>query len=281
MGKSEEYILELIAEGENEKIEFKTRLINQHDIAKVLTAFANTDGGHLFIGVGDNGQIIGLSDSEANIVKDRLTHICSSLSAFPFDIKIVATKGLQIVHAQIFKAPDFLRPVSTSTGEIYIRKNDLTIKSTSETRMFSNGSNKIKPKQEITGFIAMSFRDEEEPALTDYYKAMLRAAEKTKLPIKLTRIDLHEGDFEISQQIMTEIDKADFVIADFTLSPHNVYFEVGYARGVKKRLIQTARKETALQFDVRNWSTLFYRNATELEEKLTVKLTATYKELAK
>jgi hypothetical protein len=78
---------------------------------------------------------------------------------------------------------------------------------------------------------------------------------------------------------MTEIDKCNFLIADFTLSPHNIYFEIGYARGAKKKIIQTARKGTMLQFDVRNWSTLFYRNATELEEKLVPKLESLYKEL--
>jgi hypothetical protein len=145
--------------------------------------------------------------------------------------------------------------------------------------MFSVGANEIKPKGEIIGFVAMSFRDEEEPSLIDYYNAMLRAAIRTNLPIKLTRIDLAEGDFEISQQIMIEIENANFVLADFTLSPHNVYFEVGFARGVKRPIIQTAKKGTQLQFDVRNWKTLFYRNATELEETLMPKLKETYKSL--
>jgi nucleoside 2-deoxyribosyltransferase len=65
---------------------------------------------------------------------------------------------------------------------------------------------------------------------------------------------------------MDEIDAADIVIADFTLSPANVYFELGYARGKGRRVIQTARRGTVLEFDVRNWRTVFYRNATELEE---------------
>ena len=79
-------------------------------------------------------------------------------------------------------------------------------------------------------------------------------------------------DYEISQRVMDEINKADIVIADFTLSPANVYFELGYARGQGKQIIQTARKETRLEFDVRNWRTVFYRNATELEEKIVPEL---------
>ncbi len=78
---------------------------------------------------------------------------------------------------------------------------------------------------------------------------------------------------------MNEIDNSDIVIADFTLSPANVYFELGYARGIRKRIIQTARKSTALEFDVRNWRTTFYRNANELEEKLVAELQTAYAEV--
>jgi hypothetical protein len=49
-------------------------------------------------------------------------------------------------------------------------------------------------------------------------------------------------------------------------------FEIGYARGKGLRIIQSARKGTELEFDIRNWRTLFYRNATELEEKLIPEL---------
>jgi nucleoside 2-deoxyribosyltransferase len=92
-------------------------------------------------------------------------------------------------------------------------------------------------------------------------------------------MDLVEGDFEISHEIMNRIDQADAILADFTLSPKNVYFELGYARGRRKSVIQTAKKDTPLEFDVRNWVTLFYKNATELEELLIVKFRSLYERL--
>lgn len=131
-------------------------------------------------------------------------------------------------------------------------------------------------EQKCVVFVAMSFRIDEDPALIDYFEAMRRAADKTRLPLDLRRIDRVEGDFEISQRILTEIDIAGIVIADFTLSPRNVYFEVGYARGKGKRVIQTARKDTHLEFDTRGWKTIFYRNATELEAALAQALTSAY-----
>jgi nucleoside 2-deoxyribosyltransferase len=134
-------------------------------------------------------------------------------------------------------------------------------------------------ERQIVAFVAMSFREEEKPALVGYYRAIKRAVEGVSLPIELRRIDFVDGDYEISQQIMDEIDQAEIVITDFTLSARNVYFELGYARGKQKRIIQTARKETTLEFDVRNWRTMFYRNATELEEKLVPELRAAYNDV--
>jgi nucleoside 2-deoxyribosyltransferase len=127
-------------------------------------------------------------------------------------------------------------------------------------------------------FVAMSFRTEQEPALVDYFSAINRAVTKTALDIVVQRMDLMEGDYEISQKLMSAIDVADIVLGDFTLNSANVYFEIGYARGKGKRIIQTTRKDTALEFDVRQWRTLVYRNATELEEKLELELRAAHKD---
>ena len=125
----------------------------------------------------------------------------------------------------------------------------------------------------------MSFRTGDEPALVDYFEAMKRAATATTLPLELLRIDFVDGDYEISQKIMSELDSCEIVVADFTLSPHNVYFELGYARGRQKYVIQTARKDTKLEFDIRNWRTIFYLNGKELEERLEASFTAAYNEI--
>lgn len=123
----------------------------------------------------------------------------------------------------------------------------------------------------------MSFRTDEEPALEDYWAAMRRAAATVKTPkVDLVRLDEVVGDYEISQAVMDKIRDADFVIADYTLSPHNVYFEAGFARGCAKPVISVARKGTSLQFDVRNWRTVFYRNATQLEAMLGPELNAMF-----
>jgi nucleoside 2-deoxyribosyltransferase len=123
-------------------------------------------------------------------------------------------------------------------------------------------------------FVAMSFRDNEEPALVDYWHAMQRAATRARGDFDLRRIDKVEGDYEIVDRIAREINAADLVIADLTLLSANVIFELGYARGRGKYVIQTCREGTHLEFDIRGRRTLMYRNATILEEKLLRHLNA-------
>ena len=278
---SPEGIKELVSRGENELVEFKARFPSDRVIAQNLTAFANTNGGILLIGIKEPKEIVGLSEKEAEGTLNRLTKIAESLFTTPIELGTVQIDGRDIVYAIVEKIPSHLFPVSVSSGEIFHREGEANRKMEVELVVPRNElvQDSRTPKKRCKIFVAMSFREEEEPALVDYYQAMIRAVKLTKLPIYLIRIDLVEGDYEISQQIMDEIDQANIVITDFTLSPSNVYFELGYARGVRKRIIQTARKGTKLEFDVRNWRTIFYRNATELEEKLIPELTTAYKDL--
>jgi nucleoside 2-deoxyribosyltransferase len=138
----------------------------------------------------------------------------------------------------------------------------------------AGGAANLPAVSPVRVFVAMSFREEEEPALVDYWQAMLRAAEQANREFSLMRLDYVAGDYEIVDRIYREIDAADLVIADFTLSSSNVYLELGYARGRGKRVIQTCRDDTRLEFDIRGRRTLRYRNATSLEEKLLRELDA-------
>lgn len=203
-----------------------------------------------------------------------------SVTLLPFQTE-VGTKSIfnkPVVYTIIEKPPYEYLPITTARGEAYTRHENkiLRMKYPTLQELAEPPESEIPTLPRKIVFVAMSFKEEEEPALVDYYNAMERAATETRLPITLHRIDRQEGDYEISQKIMDEIDQSDIVITDFTLSPRNVYFELGYTRGKGIRVIQTARNGTELEFDVRNWRIVFYRNATELESKLIPALMSAY-----
>ena len=288
-------LTKLIEEGESEYVEFKSALPHSEILAKILVAFANTNGGYLIIGVNDNGRIVGLSEEEAELAQKKIRNITSSLLPYSVEIGSARINGKIIVYAKVDKAPPEFSPISTSSGEVFIRHIG-AIKSAISAIMCRNMAHNVdahlleyveKQKQEspkidrkIKIFVAMSFRDEEEPALVDYFMAIIRAAQSVDSKnLDIIRVDLIEGDYEISQKVIDEIEKCDVIITDFTLSSHNVYFELGYARAKNKRIIQIARKGTQLEFDIRNWRTIFYRNATELETKLIPELKSAIKDI--
>ncbi|TVR74381.1 MAG: ATP-binding protein [Marinilabiliales bacterium] len=58
------YLKNLIAEGEGQHLDFKFEISDSKKIARTLSAFANTEGGTLLVGVKDNGRIAGVRSDE-------------------------------------------------------------------------------------------------------------------------------------------------------------------------------------------------------------------------
>lgn len=68
---------DLIAEGEHQQQDFKYEISSISKIAHSLSAFANTDGGRLLVGVRDNGRIAGVrSEEEIYMIDAAATSYC-------------------------------------------------------------------------------------------------------------------------------------------------------------------------------------------------------------
>jgi len=63
-------IIELIDQGESETLEFKKSIGEWKEIIKTITAFANTRGGYILIGVSKSGKLPGI-----DIGKDTIQHL--------------------------------------------------------------------------------------------------------------------------------------------------------------------------------------------------------------
>ena len=64
MNYTSDELLEIIKNGENSAVEFKTAVVRPESIAKEMVAFSNTQGGLILIGVDDNGTVSGLPSSK-------------------------------------------------------------------------------------------------------------------------------------------------------------------------------------------------------------------------
>ncbi len=82
MSKSD-FLRIVCAEGEGQKIEFKAKIAT---LAKEIVAFANASGGSLFLGISDDGKIVGIDDS--NRLRSQIQDVANGCDP-RIDVRIV------------------------------------------------------------------------------------------------------------------------------------------------------------------------------------------------
>ena len=87
------------------------------------------------------------------------------------------------------------------------------------------------------------------------------------------RADLQSFTGDVMDFVKERIATSDFVIADLTTANPNVYLEVGYAWGLKKKTILVIKDTKELKFDTRGQRCLPYTTIKDLETKLKDELT--------
>ncbi len=70
-------LIELIGRGEDSHVQFKQNVNNAESLAGELTAFANTKGGRIIIGVNDAGVVTGLSGEDIRRINQLLSNTAS------------------------------------------------------------------------------------------------------------------------------------------------------------------------------------------------------------
>ncbi len=95
-----DYLQQLIQEGEHIHQDFKFEISDARKIAKSLSAFANTEGGRLLIGVKDNGKIAGIrSEEEIYMIESAATMYCKP--AVEFQSRLYRTEGKNVLEVYV------------------------------------------------------------------------------------------------------------------------------------------------------------------------------------
>lgn len=108
-----------LLKGEDLHTEFKEIFTEREDIAKAIVCFANTDGGEIFVGVSDSGDIIGVENLDELIRK--IDDVAFNRCEPPIPV-IQETCEIDNKTILIIRVPKGdQRPYRTASGFFYIR----------------------------------------------------------------------------------------------------------------------------------------------------------------
>ena len=111
---------------ENSRTEFKTKVVN--DLEEIVIGFLNSkDGGNIYIGVDDNGKILGLKnniDLLQRQIKDRIISNIEPSVLGLFDIEMLEQddkKYLNIIVARGLEKPYHLKGMGMTSDSCFVR----------------------------------------------------------------------------------------------------------------------------------------------------------------
>lgn len=125
-----------------------------------------------------------------------------------------------------------------------------------------------------SGFCAMWFSDEVRPIWTDAIEPAIRAS-----GYRPVRIDGVEHNNKIDDEILANIRRARFIVADFTGERGGVYFEAGFALGLGRQVVWTVREDflSKVHFDNRQYNFLVWKSddLPDFQRRLQLRIEAT------
>lgn len=127
---------------------------------------------------------------------------------------------------------------------------------------------KIATSKTVT--VIMSYSQEEE--LVDTYASFQDVCKESQFGYQCQRVEDANTIGRITPKIVEQIEQSAFIIADLTGLRPNVFFELGYAQGLKKPVVVTAKSGTDLPFDVKDMPTIFWKGQTQLKTELRTKI---------
>ncbi len=114
-----------VQEVENQNVEFKQEYVE--DIRKEVIAFANAEGGTVYVGIRKDGKVVGLTDPDETMLR-----VASSLrdsvapDLMPFvSIRTIDMDGLKVVEIAVSTGtnrPYYIREKGLKPSGVYVRK---------------------------------------------------------------------------------------------------------------------------------------------------------------
>ncbi len=114
-------VVEAVARGEDGRNQFKLDVTNPTGLAAEISAFANTEGGRIFIGVSDLGAIVGVSTDGIRRINQLIStaaseHVRPAINPFTENVEV---NGVVVIVVQISKGVS--RPYLDTSGAVWVK----------------------------------------------------------------------------------------------------------------------------------------------------------------
>ncbi len=134
---------QMAAQGEGLQIEFKHRLPESQRIAREITALGNTCGGHLLIGVTDEGILSGVKDPEEELfaLNRALKKHCTPQIVYAHEkVNISRTRSVVVIEIPVsHHRPHYVQEFNPWTKSVFVRFEDRCIEASDEARKLMRG----------------------------------------------------------------------------------------------------------------------------------------------
>lgn len=114
-------LIEALGRGEDSRHQFKENIHNADSLAAELVAFSNTDGGQLFLGVDDSGNVTGLTSLDVARLNQLISNVASQSvrpSINPQTENIIHPNGLVMV---VSVSSGISKPYMDKDGVVWVK----------------------------------------------------------------------------------------------------------------------------------------------------------------
>ena len=129
---------QIVGAGEGLYLEFKHRLPESERIAREVTALANTCGGHLLVGVTDDGTLQGVKDPEEELyaLNKAMDRYCMPEIALDVEcVKVSRTRTVVVIRIPLSPSrPHYVQNPLIQKRSVFVRFEDRCIVASREAR---------------------------------------------------------------------------------------------------------------------------------------------------
>jgi len=166
-------------------------------------------------------------------------------------------------------APEVTTITGLSPGDLrLLTKSQAVLNSEEALQEYANKVINLAEKAALSRdvFIIMSFAETDD--LEDYKAAVEEVCIECGFEAIRTDSRPPENTHQIVDKIHDHIQTCGFVIADLTNERPNVYYEIGYAMGLNKKMILTSKRGEAVHFDLYGYNRIEWSGTQNLKKQL-------------